>query len=385
MLLDDVATLPRVYAPAERFTLTVKRDGDVVQAVGPVAGRKLALCYPGASTWSDVLNAEDAMTSAGLSRGLTPPGRAYDLALRTNPKVRQWRVRAVYMRAFRAALYGGLQYGGAIKPDMSRPPIGRGMGWYHADIASSYPYLALDVLPTVASGCFHRGMRRNATLWYVEPCEQDGRHLWRRDQFGAPVFDDCIAGWYVREEIEQLADMGAIARRALRVSGSIVFAQGERYLAPLVERLYDAKERERARGDVRSLPIKVALNGLVGRFAARMSPWRQRKDGDAPGRATWLHLGRNVLVWDKQLANLYPSGANGVWTAIVTARGRMRLREKIREIERVGGVVEWAHTDAVIAAVPDSYSPVDGGRALGAWRIITRTYSRGKDHDQQAA
>lgn len=379
VICDDVYPVPRRFAPEQQFHLIVRRDGQLIEAVSKrIVARHLDTLYPAAKNYDEVCDAEDAMRNAGLVRGGSPASRALDWALRTSPKLRQWRVRMVFLNAFQAALYGGVQLGGQAKPILTAQCGRPGFGWYHADIVSSYPALAVTNLPTVPSVYAARGLHPRAAFYHVEPTQQNGAYLWRRDPFGQPYFDEHIAGWYAADEIQWLAASGGIDTPNLKISHSLVFGHFDKYLAPIIEHLVAHKEAETVA--VRKMPMKVALNGLIGKFAARLSPWRAKRPTDQPREANWLTIGANTLVWDKRLAALYPPTSNVAWPALINARARVRLWEKISEIEFAGGTVLWAHTDAVIAQVPDSYRPAFAGAALGQWRTLLRTFSYEGSH-----
>lgn len=384
VLCDDVHGIPERYAPRAKFNLTMRRDGQLVEAVSRViVAKHLDTAYPGAVGYADVCDAEDAMRAAGLSRGGSPASRALDWAMRQRPGIRQWRVRSCFTAAFQAALYGGVQLGGTNKPALHLPPPRAGFGWYHADIVSSYPALAVGQLPTVPSVYATRGLHPRAAFYHVDPTPQNGAYLWRRDAYGQPYFDEHIAGWYVADEISFLLGVGAIDHAQVKISHSLVFSTHDHYLEPVVAHLWHHKEAETR--PARKMPMKIALNGLIGKFAARLSPWRAKRPDDQPRAANWVTIGASTLVWDAKLAALYPATANVAWTALICARARVKLWEKISEIEYAGGRVVWAHTDCVIAEVPDSYLPFREGTALGQWRTLLRTFARGSDERQFAA
>lgn len=352
-----------VGMPDNSFRLMATKDGRIVNAFGPIAVASLDMAFPGCLTADEVIAANEALNVAGATRGNSPAGRALDYALRKNSALAQWRMRREFMRVFAASLFGGVQFGGNDKPD-HKP------GRVALDIVSSYPYLATWKLPRVRDAIFERGYKRNAVLLQIVGT-QTGPALFSRGSMGSTEYLGDVSGWYVAEEVDYHVAMGRL--RVDKVIASCTFTHSEKYLARVVDHLFTHREKY-SRGTPERSVIKSALNGLLGKFASPISPWRaptdaERRELPVSRRLTTLRVGKSMLVKDPKLDNLYPRHSNIIWTALTYARARVRLWEKMDEIRAAGGRVLWVHTDAIIADVPAGFVSATG-TALGEWREI---------------
>lgn len=368
-----------VGLPSHRFRLIANKHGKIVTAFGPITVSSLDMSYPGCASADEIEVADAALVRAGATRGNSPAGRALDYALRTKPELAQWRVKLEFLDVFTKSLFGGAQFGGQQKPIPAPNVIGM-------DIISSYPYLATQRLPRVREVVFERGYKSNAVLIEIE-AEQNAPALFCRSDDGTTEYAERVSGWYVAEEVFYHVEHGRVKLHA--ILNCCTFTRFEKFLAPAVDHFFTHRERYR-RGAIERTIIKSALNGLLGKFAAPISPWRTPKKGELEEltytRArTTLRLGKSALVLDPNLIGIYPRHSNVIWTALTNARARVRLWEKMDEINRAGGKVLWAHTDAVIARVPENY-PRPNGAALGEWRETTPELigdSKGNGNDPQ--
>lgn len=363
------ASIERVLGAGMRdhaFRLIANKQGRIVSALGPVQLSSLDMAFPGCGTSDEITVADEALNRHGLTRGNSPAGRALDYAIRTNASVAQWRMRRTHLQAWATALYGGIQFGGNEAP---APAPGR----ISMDINSSYPFLATERLPRIRDAAFERGYKRNSVLLRIE-AEQSDRALFSRREDGTTEYGERVSGWYARDEVDYHVAMGRL--KLLNVMECVTINREEKYLAPTIERLYTARERY-ARGTVERGVIKSGMNGLLGKFAAPISPWRTPRSGELEElqrtrKLPVLRVGRSALVNDASLTGIYPRHANVLWTVLTYARARVRLWQKFDELTAIGGRVLWAHTDSVVADVPIGYVPTSG-TALGDWRLISPT------------
>jgi hypothetical protein len=353
-----------VQSPGWWSHVNANRHGRIISAFGKgIALRDFQSSYPGSDTIDDARAAEDALMSAGLTRGHSPAGRALDYAQRTSKKLRQWRAADALQRIGLEAVYGGLQWGGPRKPNKKLNRVTE-------DIISSYPYTASQLLPSISHVRVERGMRPNAVLYYIGALQSDVALFTRTDD-NQVAHDPVVVGWYTPEEIEYHVSTGRL--RVQSVSMSLTCSKWDRYLAPVVEHLFGQREMH-ARGTAQRSALKSALNGLIGKYAAPLSSWRMAHAGEAAklrrSRAyPMVQIGGLALVDDPKLRGIFHRDTNGLWTALSYARARVRLWEKIDDVTRQGGEVLWCHTDSVVADVPQSYR-ASYGTELGAWRRV---------------
>jgi hypothetical protein len=362
LFAPSVAQLITNGYPDVAFTLHATKHGHVVSAYGAVRIAQLDTSYPGCSTAEEIEAADAALNLAGATKGNTPSGRALEWTVRKYPDVRQWRVQEEFMRAFSRTLYGGVQFGGPVKP----PPAPNRI---NIDVVSSYPFLAMGALPRVRDAVFTRGLAPGAVLIDIIG-EQSERALFSRSG-DATVYRSELSGWYVREEVDYHVALGRV--KVHRVVRSLSFTRQDKYLARSVDHFFAHREKY-ARGTVERSALKSSLNGLLGKFAAPVSPWRPPRKGEArelafSRRLVTLRCGRSLLVRDPALSHIYQRHANVIWTALTYARARVRLWQKMDELRAAGCRVLWCHTDAIIADAPVGYVP-SVGNALGDWRLL---------------
>lgn len=344
--------------------VNANRHGQVISAFGSgIALRDFQSSYPGCDTMDDARAAEEALVSAGLTRGHSPAGRALDFAHRTFPKLRQWRAAEALQQLALSAVYGGLQFGGPRKPNKKKTRVTE-------DIISSYPYTASLSLPSIAHCRVERGMRRNAVLYYIGALQTDVA-LFTRSHDDTVAHDPEVFGWYTPEEIDYHVSTGRL--RVQSVGMSLTCTRFDRYLAPVVEHLFEAREGY-GRGTPERAVVKSALNGLIGKYAAPLSSWRMARPRELDSlRRTRAYpvvkLGSLAIVDDPKLRGLFHRDTNGLWTALSYARARVRLWQKIDDVASQGGEVLWAHTDCIVADVPRTYRATYGTE-LGAWRRV---------------
>ncbi len=359
---DTIATA----LPDSRFArIVVNRFARPVAAMGRIGLTDAAIAYPGCVSAEQVAAADDALCAAGCTRGVSPAGRALDYCVRQWPETVQWRVARPVLTAAREALYGGVQFGGPRKPLPATHRVA-------VDVISSYPYLATFPLPRVRDAAIERGRRPGALLWYVQATQSDSALFARDPGTGETCHPERLSGWYVAEEVAYHEAAGRV--RIDAVLDSLTVSHDEPYLRPAVESLYAARQRYRE-GSPGRAALKSALNGLLGKFAAPLSPWRHARPGEAEWawrtrRVLSMRIGVNDLISDPQLGATWPRHANALWTALIYARGRVRLWQQIDTMRAAGCRVLWTHTDCVVADCPPSYVPTVG-TALGDWRVAS--------------
>lgn len=406
VLVADVAPVVADVWPSARWHGLLRDDLALLAAWGgPVRAARLDWAYPDAETDADVAAAESCARDAGLvarSGAWAPSSRFAALVRRLEPRARQWRCRLPVQMAAADALYGGLQLGlTSACPDVARAPGreliralpaggARGAGWYYADVVSAYPHAALAPLPVIGGVTIETGRRADALLWEIEGRGLGRGWLWSRvgqDLSPGPAYvpraGEAVRGWYVAAEIEDLVSHGELSE--LRVVRSLVARQRAPWLARPVLHAYAAKAAAPP-GAPRSL-LKSALNGYLGRLGTRLRPWVEATPQAAAAAAAQgqgaTRIGGLCFLQRPERTAIWCQDTPVLWLALITASVRVRLRQRVREIERAGGVVVWGHTDSVCAVVPDDYTPRESGAALGEWRTLARTVSGGRNAQQQ--
>lgn len=352
-----------VGAPTVPFKLIANKDGRVITAFGPITLTSVDIAYPGCTNAEELASADNALNIAHCTRGTSPAGRALDYAIRSNAELAQWRVSKRMMGTFAASLFGGIQFGGERKPDAKQ-------GRVCMDVVSCYPFMAMQELPRIRDAVVERGLRPNAVLVKVIATQHEPA-LFTRTPQGTTAYDDTLSGWYVREELDYHVACGRV--RVHSVLNSVTFVRHEKYLAQTIDHLFTHREKYR-RGTPERSVVKSSLNGLLGKFASPISPWRTPKPLELEHarqarHTTTLELGASSLIEDHALRNIYPRHSNVIWTAVTYARARVKLWQKMDEITGIGGKVLWVHTDCVIADIPAARR-MTYGNALGDWRKI---------------
>lgn len=162
-------------------------------------------------------------------------------------------------------------------------------------------------------------------------------------------------GWYVGEELMHFAAVGG----SVRVLGGFEFAE---YCDPFrgyVNEMFAGKNAARSLGE-RTF-FKLCLNGLYGKFGergeriqvVRIDSLQKMKAPPLKWRA-W----RGFAIYSQE--GTPPPWGNNVWSAIITARARIRLAAEIDAIAEAGARPIYCDTDSVI---------YDRGDALGAYPV----------------
>lgn len=151
-------------------------------------------------------------------------------------------------------------------------------------------------------------------------------------------------GWYMGVELAEFTRLGG----RLRVLGGYRFHQTCRPFTGYVEKMFKLKQR--SRGAMRAL-YKLLLCSLYGKFgqggmrirALPIAKFQTLPAGKAPlDFRVWCGL----VIWNEEAQP--PPWGNNVWSALVTARARLKLHREIMRVKRRGARPLYCDTDSII-------------------------------------
>ena len=188
-----------------------------------------------------------------------------------------------------------------------------------------------DMVNAKASGIYHARISSNVTIPAL-PIRTDEGLIFPNGTF---------EGYFTGEEIIYAASIGITGK----LLSGIEFTDICRPFDSYVETFF--KKKQRARGSQR-LMYKLMLNSLYGKFSQRgehiisepLEEFRELKEPPDDFRI-W-----NGLVLYEEEGSIPPWG-NVVWSAIITARARIRLHKEMLTINKKGGRILYCDTDSV--------------------------------------
>ena len=159
------------------------------------------------------------------------------------------------------------------------------------------------------------------------------------------------SGWYVGLELLYALELGY----KIRVLRGFRFDTKVRPFRRYVGTLFDRKNA--ARGPLRLL-YKLLLNGLYGKFGqggARIVAMPLARFDKLRNIPTSVRVWNGLAIYRREADP--PYWGNNVWSAIVTARARVKLHQEMLRLEARGGRVLYCDTDSVVYQGPPGRYP----------------------------
>jgi hypothetical protein len=180
-------------------------------------------------------------------------------------------------------------------------------------------------------------------------------------------------GWWSSPVLDYAATRGA----KVEIETAIGWKHADDYLAPGMDRLFQAKQRH-ARGTVERAALTAAMQRAVGRLARRDGV-DSLVDADDFGRLTSDELQAAGIVRDlgrfgrwalvrKEPGPETPRGTCPVWPAFVVGRAWVSICERIEAIKAIGGRPLYADTDGILWAKAPG-AALELGDGAGAWQL----------------
>lgn len=215
------------------------------------------------------------------------------------------------------------------------------------DAASMFPWAMIQGEFPVPWGSYVRVPRNS-------PLEPTGLYRVRvRSQLDIPVLpfrtregtvfpNGSWTGWYVGEELQYFQACGG----TVDVLRGFEFGETVRPFDDYVRVMFRGKTK--ARGPLR-LMYKLLLNALYGKFAQRgervISVPLETFESMNP-RPINVRIWNGLVMFERE--GTPPPWGNVIWSALVTARARVRLHKEMLRVRNAGGRVLYCDTDSVM-------------------------------------
>lgn len=195
----------------------------------------------------------------------------------------------------------------------------------------------------------------------------------------APATRGAFRGVWCSDILRWAIDRGA----RVQVCGGIGWKRAARFLAPLMDRLWELKNAAEP-GSVERDTYKATIQRAVGRLGRRHYTTVTLCGAEAMDEAA--HPERWPLRWERVhgygggyfVADAWekpeglPRGVVPPWPAFVVSRAWMRLADRIEQETARGAWPIYCDTDGAVMAYPPGAEPEPEPSAMGAYRIKRR-------------
>lgn len=236
------------------------------------------------------------------------------------------------------------------------------------DFNSLYPSVMKMPFPIIKKGMFQKTKILNlknegiACVRVETPSDLNVPYLPLRSSTGGLIFPlGSFKGYWTYFELREAQKIGY---KITRVYNCLEFSAGTSFpFNDFVDDLYGKRNvAKAAKDELLSEAYKLLMNNLYGKYGqgneyTKLIPHKRgmklKKDDEI--------LGDMVLRKEK---GAYPAHTNVIWAAYVTAYGRHKLWEGMREVEKKGGLLIYCDTDSII--FESNKRIFDDSNALGA-------------------